>query len=542
MATSCTSTTVGYPTLPGFNRFFQTYLSDYEQVGSFFAGNPALHADLDHAAQRAADFPRDRDALVQVLERQNAQWGASVQVLDALQDLREPGTVAVVTGQQLGLFLGPLYTLHKALSALRLAEEIRVRSSRKAVAVFWLHGEDHDFAEVDHAIFPSTDRPATVRYAPQKRGGAVGRMVLELDIERVLEETEALVAALPYGAELISHLRDTWVPGRTMVDAFALTLRHLLPQAPLVFLNPDDVALKRLLAPLFAKLVTDRSSLYDALERDTTRLSTSGYTPPLRVNPLSLFYMHEDRRDVISPQGRDAFRAGNTVWTHTELLDEIGRHPERFSPNVVTRPLAQDTLLPTVAYVGGPGEIAYFAQLKSAYAWAGVPMPILYPRASLTLLDARSCRALDRSGMKWQEVQDTDPERVFHHAFLSMQNDGAEGVARVRMETQHILASLLDANVVSSETLLRTLASTQVRIDRELARLASAIQRADKRRLSDMREGLLHAWQHLFPNGIAQERGLSVAALLAKSGFQGMRKLYSDISLAPWEGHQVVQW
>lgn len=539
MSTSC-STTVGYSALPGFNRIFQTYLSDFDRVGSFFAGNPSRFADLERAAQRASAYPRDREALVRVLERQNAHWGAPVEVFDALQDLRHPNTVAVVTGQQTGLFLGPLYTLHKALTALRLAEDFTLRTKRKAVAVFWLHGEDHDFAEMDHAVFPSAERPVTVRYQSQAKGGPVGRMVIEDDILRILRDTEALVSGLPYGNEIMVHLRETWIPGRTFVDAFALTLRHLLPEAPLIFLNPDDPDLKALLAPLFTRVVTERTSLFDALTHDSDRLSAQGYTPTVRFNPLSLFHLKEGRRDVISPDGRDGFHAGGQAWTHTELLDALQHHPETFSPNVVTRPLAQDTLLPTMAYVGGPGEIAYFAQLKSAYAWAGIPMPIVFPRASLTLVDSRSCRALNRADMRLEDLNETDPERIVHRAFLAQGHEKEPHITRIRDAVQRLLGEMASPEWQLSQGSLQTLSSAQVRIDRELERLSAALLRAEKRKHQDLRAGLLHAWQHLFPHGLLQERGLGVLALVARTGSGSINALSDLVSLSPWAGHQVV--
>lgn len=542
MSAACSSPVVGYESLGGFNPLFQTYLNNFEQVRSFFSANPSSLAEIEHLAKDVLAVPRDRETLVRVLEQQNAQWGAPAAVFDALQDLRDPNTVAVVTGQQVGLFLGPLYTLHKAMSALRLAESLRARTGRKTVAVFWLHSEDHDFAEVDHAVFPSAERPQTVRYQPAVKGGPVGRMVIEADIVRVLNEVERMVHLLPFGTRLMRHLRNTWVQGRTFVDAFALSLRYVLPEAPLVFINPDHPALKTTLSPLFERSVTQRDALLEGLERDTGRLSNAGFTPLLRFNPISLFYMPDGRRDVISPHVDGLYRAGHATWTEAELLSEIRQHPDRFSPNVVTRPLAQDILLPTIAYVGGPGEIAYFAQLKSAYTWAGLPMPVLYPRASVTLVDSRSCKVMERSGLEVSQLRETDPERVFHRVFLGMKGNGKRDTERVRLEIHRLLGELGVHASTAFPSLLQSLAAAQVKIDRALDRFDGAWSRAEKRSHSDVRDGILHAWQWIYPDGILQERGLSVAALLARTGRESIPNLLRALSLAPWEGHQVLLW
>lgn len=509
----------------GASALFRAYLRGDARLTPFFA-----HAWTPEAwattADHAAAYPRDRTTLAEALHRQHDRYGADDEARRGIDLLAEEGTVAVVTGQQLGLFGGPLFTLHKTLTALKLAEAAPERTGHRAAPVFWLHGEDHDYAEVAAALLVGADdEPFAVRYdaAPTASGayGPVGRLVLTDRIEAVLERTDAGLAGLPYRAETMRLLRTAYVPGRTLTDAFAHLLTGLLPGTGLVLMSADDAALKRLVAPIFRREVEAAQAIADAVHAHTDRLVAAGFGAQLQVTPTNLFRLDdtEGRRAVdLLGDGTFSVRGTSRTYTLQVMLEEVETYPERFSPNAALRPVVQDALLPTLAYVGGPGELAYFAQLRPVYDAHAVPMPVVYPRLSATVLTARARRALNALGLDvpdlarpfdalWQEVAEGLLPGALNDAFAS-----------ARAEVQAALARLAPALTARDASLERSVASVRTGADALLDRLHQKAVRAEKRRHTDAHTRLRHAHSLAAPGGKAQERSLSLAPLLARFG------------------------
>ena len=514
------------------------------------AGEPRAAAffpppDLDAIAAGAAH----RHAVADVLAEQNRAWDAPESVLARAERLRDPRAVAVVTGQQLGLFAGPLYTVYKALTAVRAAAQIEAETGRAAVPVFWLADEDHDYAEVRSATFTDGADVRTVAYDPGlgPRRPPVGRITL--DARRLAATREALGAALRAGqhrADVLDAVDDAYRPGRTLRDAFARLLARLAPG--LVLASADDVRLKRLVAPLFLREIDTWEATFDALDARSRELVAAGFHAQVAPAPLNLFWTDDagDRRPLDPAEGGLACR-GDAPEPTDVWRARVAAHPERVSPNVVLRPLMQDTLFPTAAYVAGPGEQAYFAQLGPVYAAFGVPMPAVVPRGSATLVEPGVAKVLDRYGLG---VPDVRPPLDALFARLAAEASGVDLAGpfdTARAEAEAALAPLAPLVAGLDPSHAPAAEAARVAIVQAVERLRATAARLQKRRHADVGGRLARAQAALWPGGTLQERILSPLQIAARHGFDALPVIVGALPLDGASGspgsalHHVVR-
>ena len=545
----------------GASALFRAYAAGDEAALAFYRWNPWSPRDRAEAARIAAENARHRDAVADVLAEQNAAWGASPEVMGGVETLRDPASVAVVTGQQLGLFAGPLYTVYKARTAVRLAERLGRETGRPAVPVFWLADEDHDFAEVHRAAF--ADGP-DVRFAVYDPGSGpgqagrpahdnavpVGRIVLtEEGVVGALGGLEAALPAGPYRAEALDLARAAYVPGRTMRDAFAHLLRALVPDV--VLMSADDARLKALAAPLVRREVETWARTYADLEARSAGLKAAGFHAQVAPSPVNLFWLEDatppgageggaGRRLALDPSAAgDGFEFRVSGRTLT-LGDLLAAPPERFSPNVVLRPLVQDTLLPTAAYVAGPGEAAYFAQLGPVYERFGVPMPVVEPRLSLTVVEPGIAKVLDHYDLALGDLSG-DLAGLWRRLALAESDtdlDAAFADARARlgavMDDLEVVAKHVGGELEGASGAAR--AATENAVDR----LETKTVRVEKRGHQTIRERLERAQAALWPGGAVQERALGPLSVVARHGVGALRALVGAVPLDA-SSHYVVR-
>ena len=415
---------IPFDQMEGFSSLFSTYCTDYERLAAFYAGDWRSPEARKQVAQAAATHPRDRDRLADVLLRQNERWGLDAATRAHIDALRDPDTIAVVTGQQVGLLTGPLYTPYKTLTTLQLARQLHAETGRTVVPVFWLEGSDHDFEEVAHVNLLGPGAVAPIEYSghvlPEEGNlGPVGRLQLKDQIVEVIDQVEAVLPPTEFRDTLMAHLREAYRPGTTLLDAFAHVMRALFPETGLVFMDPDDADLKAMVAPFFRREIEDYATASARLEAVSEALAEDFHVQ-VRTRPTNLFLCDGvGRHPIDAEEDHFVLRGTERTFSRNQLLALLDSDPRCFSPNVVLRPLMQDWLLPTAAYVGGPGEVAYFAQYKPIYEWAGVPMPIIFPRASLTITEAKVRKVLDRHAVDIGDFGE-DLDRLFQRVVLQV--------------------------------------------------------------------------------------------------------------------------
>jgi bacillithiol biosynthesis cysteine-adding enzyme BshC len=542
---------IDYRTLPpaagGFSDLFFDYVYDYEQVRPFFPTNFRENASFESVINAIDASKIDRRTLQEVLAEQNSTGGESPRTEENIRLLGKAGTYAVVTGQQVGLFGGPLYTLYKAITAIGLAQKLTMKfPGRNFVPVFWIEGEDHDFQEMNHvSVLDQENVPVRIEYLPggimpEKNVGAVGEMVFDETIRSTIDKLESSLARTEYTPSLIAALRECYAPGATFNRAFQLWMNRLLPGTGLVFLTPNAPRLKRLLTPLFKRELQEFPRISQMIIQRSAELERR-YHAQVKPKSINLFLFHKGGRYLIEPRENDfSLKGTRAFFTKEQLLDIAAQTPEQLSPNVVLRPLCQDMLLPTVSYVGGPSEIAYHAQLQPLYEDLGVPQPVIYPRASLSLVQTNLVRAMEKYGLELPE-------------FLG---DIGKVTAKVVEQISEIKLDALFANVTKTlheavgelkfglneidPTLLGALETVSSKIDVNIGVLREKSVAAQKRRNETAVRQIEKAAAGLLPAGSLQERELSPVYYMNKYG-EGLGAWLSDrIDITGFK-HQILQ-
>lgn len=524
-------------TLPHQPKLLRDYVHSFERVAPFFPHKPDWETIL--GAVRSLEYPAERRAEVSaILRQQNELLGAGEAVLANLVRF-EKGAVGVVSGQQVGLFSGPCYAIYKAIAAVRIAKEL-TEHGVDAVPVFWMATEDHDLDEVRHTAFFHNGKLVKFEL-PAGVGNAapVGRVPLGSEIDR-LRQTAAEVLGSD-GAELTAILSECYEAQETYGSAFGKLFTRLLKHAGLILLDPLDLRLHRLAAPLLTRAVEERDAIDEALLQRDKHLEQAGYAPQVRVTSRStiLFHISRDGRQAIS-DGGGKFASGNRTWSKQELLDAVRNEPENFSPNALFRPVVQDFLLPTVSYIGGPAEICYFAQSEVLYRQLLGRMPVMLPRPGFTLLDAKAQRLLKQYGIEVEHVWEGPQELSKRMSAASIPENLSTLLRENGAEIQKRLRQWSDAVAVLDATLRPAVETAQNKIEYQTEKLQQMIGRA-----LDRKSGIVASHQEflsnlIYPNKTLQSRELSFLPFAARWGRAGFEEIERHSGLKNAGTHFVI--
>ncbi|MCA1584183.1 MAG: bacillithiol biosynthesis cysteine-adding enzyme BshC, partial [Acidobacteria bacterium] len=392
-------------------RLATDYALAYDRVAPFFAGNPAEHTAWADAIARTQSHRRATTEIARVIAAQQGRRSAPDASRAAAARLTDPRAVVIITGQQAGLFGGPFFTLLKALTAMKLAAQVSKEHGVLAIPVFWIDAEDHDWPEVQGCTVLDADlHPRTVRLADLPGAGhlPVARLDLTSDIEVAVD---ALAAALPdtdFKAALLDDLRTAYRPGLGMADAFGRWIESVLGPLGLVVYDSSDPAAKPLARDVFAREIAEPGTTAELAGAAGRALVARGYHAQVApgAGAISLFHLNTGRESMRATGDRVSI--GDRDISLAELAHEVQANPEHFSPNVLLRPVVQDTLFPTICYVAGPNELAYLGQLREVYTHFGVPMPLMYQRATATLLDSAAFRFLSKYRLPLESLRARD--------------------------------------------------------------------------------------------------------------------------------------
>jgi bacillithiol biosynthesis cysteine-adding enzyme BshC len=476
----------------------------------------------------------------------NASWGAGSQTLKNIELLREPDSIAVVSGQQAGLFSGPLYTIYKALSAVKLAGCLNQRNT-KAVPVFWVATEDHDFPEVAKAEFIGRDcllHDVDVPADLHRDGQPVGRVVIDDSVTGVVDRLLEWLPTSEFTPDLEALLRDAWRPGRGYGEAFARMMTALLGQHGLVLLDPLDQRIKAQAAPLYAKAALRAHEIATAIEARSRRLEEAGYhaqvTPSENSFPLFIHDKVGARHAMVRTEdGKYTTKDLGPAYTAEELSQMALAHPEKFSPNVTLRAVVQDYLLPTIAYYGGAAEIAYFAQTAEVYRLLDRPITPILPRSSLTVVERHTGRLLEKYGLRLEDLfgglENLLARVVEEHlgaATADTFKDTEQAVNRRLDDLREQLRGI-------DPTLADALETGRRKINYQLDGLRTRFHRAQMSRDEAAHRQLQRAFEQLFPHKELQERHINITSLVARHGRYVVEWIYNSINIGSVEHHVV---
>ncbi len=512
-------TCIRYTELPNASRLFTDLIYHPDRVSSFYPYSPSDHSTYADAASKI-DLPGDRRAaLVRALRVQNP--GSR-----ALERLGQPGTVAVVTGQQVGLFSGPAYTIYKALTAVALARRL-TEDGIPAVPVFWLATEDHDFAEVNHAwVFDVQQRPRKLEMDGSAASSQpVGHVRLTAP---PVDELHTTFLGLPCGEEVAGMVKRTYLPGRTMGEAFRELLKVLLAKYDLIHVDPMSPEIRALAAPAIGRALAAAPEISQGVIERSKELIAAGYHAQVHVESHTslVFLLENDRRLTLRRHDRDYLLNGRRFTTE-ELIDRAAE----LSPNALLRPVVQDSILPTVAYVGGPAELAYLAQSRVIYDAILGRMPVALHRAGFTVLDQRSQKLLARYRLALTDCfQNEDALREKIAARL-IPPALAGTLEQARSAVQAALDRLARDLAGFDASLAEALAKNRRKIEYQIGKMERKVGRESL--LRDERAGRDAAWLSglIYPHRHLQERLYSILPLLAKHGLSLIDDLYQNVQL-----------
>ncbi|HUQ32674.1 MAG TPA: bacillithiol biosynthesis cysteine-adding enzyme BshC, partial [Pyrinomonadaceae bacterium] len=523
------------------------YLRDPIALRRFYPSAVRFHHELaERAPEVLNSYKTDRRELCDALEEMNRAWGATDETLANISRLRERDCVAVVSGQQAGLFTGPLYTIYKALSAVKLAGCLTQRGT-PAVPVFWIATEDHDFAEVATAEFIGCDcrlASVNVETAMHAEGAPVGSVRLDASIDETVKRLLDVLPTTEFIPEIEKLLRETWSEGRGYGEAFARMMTRLVGRYGLILLDPLDRRLKTLAAPLYAQAAERAPEIAAALVARSRELEEAGYHAQVATseNAFPLFFHTEDgARHAIVRADEDAYKVKDMrgQFTRAELIERAGREPERFSPNVTLRAVIQDYLLPTVAYFGGAAEIAYFAQTAEVYRILNRPATPILPRASMTIVERRTWRTLERYGLSLSDLFEGLDAVLARVVEEHLGAETAQTFDRTEESINRDLDTLQEQLRGVDPTLADALETGRRKIKYQLEGLRTRFHRAQMGRDRASHRQLERAFAALYPHRTLQERHINITSLLARHGLYITNWIYDAINLGSSD-HQIV--
>jgi bacillithiol biosynthesis cysteine-adding enzyme BshC len=514
------------------------YAYNFKQVEGLYAGNPLEPEAWREAVARAQRHPRDRARLVEVLRAQQEHRGAPPASRAAAARLGDPNAVAVVTGQQAGVFGGPMYTLLKAITALQLARRTEQKQRVPAVTIFWVEAEDHDWEEVQSCtVLDAEFQPRTVTLPDLEGAGELPVAKLQLDtrVEQTIEELAAVLPPTEFTADILNSMRAAWKPGRGFACAFATWIETLLGPYGLVVFESADPAAKPLVASVFARELSSPGRTAKLAAEAGEALAARGHAPQVVSQPdsVSLFNLDPVRRSI-RRQG-DQLAIGDDTHSSEELARTAAERPTAFSPNVLLRPIVQDTLFPTIAYVAGPSELAYLGQLRGVYEAFGVPMPLMVPRSTATLLDSGAARFLAKYSVAFEDLRKPDESTL--NKLLEAQLPAAveQSLKDAASQVRDAMDRVIDALPALDPTLQGAAKTTLGKMDHELRSLHSKVIHAAKKRDETLRRQFTRAQAQAFPHGHPQERTLAVIYFLNKYGAGLVDLLLEELPIDP--GH-----
>lgn len=553
--------TVQYSKLPTFHKLFLDYIStdeeEFNKIIKFFNASYRENEEIlkvidskSHNYNSSRYF--DKHVLIDILKRQNVTFGASEKTASNIELIADENTFAVVTGQQVGLYTGNFYTILKTITAIKLAADLKNRFPQyNFVPVFWLESDDHDIEEANHVnIINRQNEILRIGYPPppadadeagaKKNLAPVGNIKFDAEINRINEELKNALIDTDFKEKIISKIVSFYNESNDYKTSFAQLMSWIFKDYGVVFIDCSDVEVKKLLTPVFEKELNSSPRLCERIIQTSAELEKN-YDLQVKPKVINLFFLHNGNRLLIEPRENERFALRNSKrrFEKEELMNILFENPELFSPNVVLRPLCQDYLLPTVAYVGGPSEISYFAQLKGAYEHYDITMPVIYPRVSATILENKVNKFLKNFEVSFEEL--------FNHKVLI--SKVVDKLSEIKIEDEFSKISdefnrlFYDLKKVTSEidkTLVNSADGIKEKLLSGLETFKGKLVNAQAKKSETTTSQIDKVTNNIYPLGKLQERIINVLYFLNKYDEVFIKKLFDEVDVNNFN-HQVIE-
>ncbi|MFH2056594.1 MAG: bacillithiol biosynthesis cysteine-adding enzyme BshC [bacterium] len=505
--------------LPGSSKLWLDFLAG--RAVDFYKHSYHQSESYEYLQEHLKSRQFDRLSLVKALKRQNQSFGSDEATFANIEKLGHPATLAVVTGQQVTLFGGPLYAFYKAALAVKVAATNCHRLKTEVVPVFWLAADDADLAEAATAWLPVGDEQlAEFVFKPQVdlTGWSMSEVLLDEGILTLLDQYEQALPESEFRSGIVEILRECYQPGRSLVQAFGCYLARLFAGHGLILVDPSDPELRRLAQPIFQREIELRHrSLTSVASRNEQLIKRGYHLQVTRPDDYTNLFLHDGKRLRIDLT-EEGFKAGEHLYSQAEMEALVKKEPDRFSPNVFLRPIVQSQLFPTLIHFVGPAEAAYLAQIADLYELFGQEPPIIYPRFSATLVERQDARVLAKHELKITALAgevDALINSIFARSFPA---DLEERFARAEERVAKILHELVESLDQQDEGLITTAKRSAGRVGHEIEELRKKAFAAHKKKHQEVTRQLKRTALHLFPKGGLQERIVPLNYFLAKYG------------------------
>ena len=538
---------INFGDIPGNQNLFLDYIYEFENVQEYYKHNFRNKDSYVNLFKSISASRKDKQHnLSAIIKNQySSLQSISNKTIRNIELIDKEKTITVVTGQQLGVLGGPLYTIYKIITAIRLANQLTERYDEfKFVPVFWLEGDDHDFNEVRSInLFDNENQVINIGYKEEIDDDDAKQSIGKINFDEALNEFfskyESSLRDSDFKNELLTKLKECYQVGKSFKQSFKELIYWLFDEYGLVIFDPQDVEVKSLLKPIFKKEVNDFAIHTQKLIQVSAKLEEL-YHAQVKVKPVNLFYHTDDGRYSVEPV-EDIFklRRKRKQFTKDEILTEIENFPDKFSPNVLLRPICQDFLFPTGFYIGGPSEIAYFAQVTPLYDFYNIVSPIIFPRSSATILEKNVASGLDKYDLSMNDIflgLDGLKEKVI--ASLS-ENNIEIAFEEASKEIELTFDKIKENLFAIDKTLVDSSGRYKDRIMSSIAELKSKATKAQETKHETTIRQLTRLSNLLYPLGNLQEREINFTYFYNKYGKDFIRKVYDDISVSEFE-HQVI--
>ena len=539
---------INFKEIPGNTKLFLDYLNSFEKVQKYYKYDFRDKEQFIAKFKQLSESPKEfRNELSTIINNQYKSLNPSSRTLKNISFLKNKETIAVVTGQQLGILGGPLYTFYKIITAIKLCSHLAERyDNYHFVPVFWLEGDDHDFDEV-RSINVLNDNNEIIKISyndeaieEEQNRGSIGYLKFKESINVFLKDFESQLRNTEFKNPLMDNLKSFYCEEKTFKEPFKELLFWLFDQYGLVIFDPQDSKIKELLKPVFKKEISDFRNHTEKLVNISANLEEL-YHAQVKIRPINLFYNYDEGRYIIEPvENEFRLKGKRKKFSFEEINNLIETEPEKFSPNVLLRPICQDFLFPTGFYVGGPSEVAYFAQILPLYEFYNIDPAIIYPRSSITILERALKSVLEKYGMTLTDIF-TDPNKLKNAIINSVSDKNLEEIFKgTKNQIDLVFDNLKEKLFELDKTMGDVTSKYRLKVLGYIDELNGKATEAQKKRYEITLRQIDKASANLFPNMNLQERELSFFHYANKYGLDILKKLFEELVINKFE-HQVIE-
>jgi len=536
---------VAFDKLTGTSKLFLDYINCRQPACRYFGYDFTEISAYRAVAEQVNCKKYDREKLASIITGAASRFYISEKARENIEKLRRPDSLCVFAGQQVGLLLGPMYTVLKALTASKLAKALEKELGRPVIPCFWTASDDHDFDEIKSVTFLNRDGDFnSISYVPENGhpGAPMADITLDGNIELFLSQVDENLIKTEFTSDTGKLIRDSYRPGRSISEAFIDLFDRLLGDFGIVPVDPNFRGMKAMFTTAFRKEIEDHARIFELFESRSQEIVSDGYHRQVHksADSLNLFYNDGQRRNIMFDGQNYRPDATERRLSKNELLKLLEMEPEKFSANVTLRPIAQNSVFPTIAQIVGPSEAAYFAQIRPSFEFHGVPWPVVRPRIFASLLEPHIAKMITKLGIEFAGLaNDLEFEvgRVIKENFPAEFQEQADAL-RTRMEAP-LMRLAEDVRKTDLES-YQAIDHTRRRIDHELNHLSKKLFMAHKKKHEDARKRIYKVAAFLLPGGKFQERVLSPVYFANKFGPDLLRGIEPKLALDS-RAHQLVE-